>query len=137
MTISDTSHGRAVDTPTNPYEPPPIGPDEVRAGVARELHALADLGLPDAVALARAVEITEAKIRNSPVLVERQAHDGRCHACGESLDGTRPEIAVMQAKGAGRLWLHSGTCHAEHSRRRVAQVDDIMAMAGYGPDGVR
>ncbi len=119
--------------PPTPSDPLPIGPDEVRAGVARELQSLADLGLSEAAALVRAVEITTAKIRNSPVLVERQVHDGRCHVCGDALDDTRPVVAVMQAKG-GPLWLHHGACCLEHSRRRAALVDSIIAAAGYGAE---
>ncbi len=123
--------------PTTPYDPLPIGPDEVRAGVARELHALADLGLSDAAALTRAVEITAAKIRNSPVLVERQVHDGRCHACGDALDDSRPIVALMQAKGGRVLFVHHGGCCLEHSRRRAALVDRIMTAAGYGVETAR
>ncbi len=108
-----------------------ISPADVRAGVARELRALADLGLSDAAALACAVEITAGKVRNSPVLVERQAHDGRCHVCDGPLDDTQPVVAVMQAKG-GPLWLHHGACCLEHSRRRAALVAEIMRAAGYG-----
>lgn len=134
MAVSDTAPGAAESTPTNPYQPHPIGPDEVRAGIARELHSLADLGLPAPDALARAIAVTAAKIRNSPVLVERQAHPGRCHACDGPLDDARPVVAVMQAKGGGPLWLHHGACCLEHSRRRVALVDGIMASAGFGPD---
>ena len=130
MTISDTIHRAAGDTHTNPYQPHLIGPDEVRAGVARELHALADLGLSDAATLARAVAITAGKIRNSSVLVERQPADGRCHVCHDPLDDSRPEISVMQGKPGSPLHMHAG-CHAEHKRRRMAMVDRIMTAAGY------
>ncbi|WP_237482649.1 hypothetical protein [Lichenibacterium dinghuense] len=133
MTFSDTSHERAEKPPPTPSDPLPIGFGEVRAGITRELHALADLGLSDAAALARAVEITAAKIRNSPVLVERQAHDGQCHACGQSLDDARPVVAVMQAK-VGSLWVHGGECHDAHRRRRATLVDRIMRSAGYGAE---
>ena len=109
-----------------------ISPADVRAGMARELQSLADLGLSDEAALARAVEITAAKIRNSEVLAERQAHAGRCHACGDALDDTRPVVAVLQAKGGGHLWLHHGKCCLDHSRRRAALVSKIMVAAGYG-----
>ncbi len=112
MTISDTSHGSGETTPPNHYQPLPIGPDEVRAGVARELHALAEDGRHGPAALARAIAITAGKIRNSPVLVEHQAHPGQCHACGDALDDSQPVVAVMQAKGGGPLWLHHGGCCA-------------------------
>ena len=95
---------------------------------------MAVLGRSGSDALRDAVVIVAGKIRNSPVLIERQAHDGRCHTCGALLDETRPVVAVMQAKGGGHLWLHGGECHAEHGRRRVALVDDIMRAAGYGAD---
>lgn len=113
---------------------PAIVPADVRAGVARELRSLKAMGRSGAAALWDAIAITAAKIRNAPVLVEHQAHAGLCHACGEPLDGTRPEVAVMQAKGGGHLWLHSGECHEVHRRRRAALVDDIMRAAGYGPE---
>ena len=110
-----------------------VPPVTVRLGIAREVGALADLGLPASEALARAIAVTANKIRNSSVLVERQVHDGRCYACGGPLDGSRPEIAVVQAKGGAHLWMHAGECHAVHSRRRAALVDEIMVGAGYGP----
>ncbi len=112
-------------------DPLPISPVDVRAGVARELRALAEDGREGPDALRDAIAITAAKIRNSPVLVERQVHDGRCHACGDALDDTRPVVAVMQAKG-GPLWLHHGACCLEHSRRRAALVAEIMMAAGFG-----
>ena len=113
---------------------PAITPADVRAGVARELRALEALGRTGPDALRDAIEITAAKIRNAPALVEHQAHAGLCHACGEPLDGTRPEVAVMQAKGGGHLWLHGGECHEAYGLRRTALVDDIMRGAGYGPE---
>ena len=109
-----------------------ISPADVRAGVARELRALAADGRHGSEALRDAIAITAAKIRNAPALVERQAHPGRCHACGEPLDDAHPVVAVMQAKGGGSLWLHHGECCDEHSQRRAALVDRIMAAAGYG-----
>lgn len=109
-----------------------ISAADVRAGVEREMRALAEDGCTGPDALRDAVAITRSKIRNSPVLGERQFHDGRCHVCGSALDDARPVVAVMQAKG-GRLWLHS-ECHSEHSRRTAALVDSIMAAAGYGAD---
>lgn len=111
-----------------------ITPADVRAGVARELRALEILGRTGPAALRDAIEITAGKIRNAPALVEHQAHPGLCHACGQALDGSRPEVAIMQAKGGGHLWLHGGECHAEHGRRRTALVDSIMRAAGYGPE---
>jgi len=114
-------------------DPLPILPSDVRAGVERELRALAEDGCTGPDALRDAIVITRSKIRNSPVLGERQSHDGRCHVCGSALDDARPVVAVMQAKGGRRLWLHS-ECHAEHSRRTAALVDSIMAVAGYGAD---
>ena len=110
----------------------PIPAADVKAGIERELRALAGLGRSGSDALRDAVAIVAGKIRNAPALVERQAHDGRCHACSEPLDETRPVVAVMQAKGGGCLWVHGGECHAEHSRRRAALVNGIMAAAGYG-----
>ena len=98
----------------------PISPADVRAGVACELRALAVLGRTGPDALRDAVAITAAKVRNAPALNEQQAHNGRCHVCGEPLDGTRPEVAIPQAKGDGHLWVHAGECHSEHSRRRAA-----------------
>ena len=110
----------------------PISPADVRAGVARELRALAVLGRTGPDALRDAVAITAAKVRNAPALTERQAHDGRYHTCGEPLDGTWPEVAILQAKGGGHLSVHAGECHSEHSRRRAALVEEIMTAAGYG-----
>ena len=107
---------------------------DVRAGLARELRALEELGRTGPEAVRDAIEITAAKIRNAPVLAEHQAHAGLCHACGEPLDGGRPEVAVMQAKGGGHLWVHGGECHEAHSRRRAEMVDRIMRAAGYGAD---
>lgn len=112
----------------------PISEGDFRAGIERELRTLAGLGRSGPDALRDAIAIVAGKIRNSSVLVERQAHDGRCHACGGSLDETRPVVAVMQAKGGGCLWVHGGECHAEHSRRRAVLVDGIVAAAGYGAD---
>ena len=109
----------------------PIPPEKVRAGVERELRALADLGREDPDALRDAIAITAAKIRNSEALVERQVHDGRCHVCGHPLDDTLPVISVLTGRPGAHLHLHLG-CHAEHVRRRAALVDKIMAAAGYG-----
>ena len=111
---------------------PAITPADIRAGVARELRALETLGRSGPGALRDAVVITAAKIRNAPALVEHQAHAGLCHACGEPLDGTRPEVAVMQGKPGSPLHIHS-VCHADHKARRTALVDRIMTAAGYGP----
>lgn len=115
-----------------PADTSPIPPATVRAAVERELRALAEDGGTGPDALRDAVAITTAKIRNSPALAERQAHDGRCHICGEPLDGGRPEVAVLQPKGSGHLWLHGGACHTEHMRRRAVLVERIMVRAGYG-----
>lgn len=116
---------------------PAITSAHVRAGVARELRVLAEVGVTGPEAMRRSVEITAAKIRNSPVLVERQAHDGQCHACGQSLDDARPVVAVLQAKGGGHLWVHGDECHDAHRRRRATLVDRIMAAAGYGAETTR
>ena len=112
----------------------PILEADVRAGVAREMNALAADGRHGPDALRDAIAITAAKIRNAPAMVERQAHPGRCHACDEPLDEAHPVVAVMQAKGGGPLWLHHGACCEEHSRRRVALVDEVMRAAGFGAE---
>lgn len=121
----------------NPTAPPrsplPISEVEVRAGVARELRALADLDRTGPDALRDAIEITAAKIRNSAALAESQAMDGRCHVCRGPLDGTQPEVAVMQGHPGKPLHIHA-KCHAEHKARRTALVDEIMKAAGYGPN---
>lgn len=122
----------ATETSFSPADPLPISPADVRAGVARELRALGDLGRTGPDALRDAIEIVAAKIRNSAALVESQSMDGRCHVCREPLDGTRPEVAVMQGKPGSPLHIHS-VCHADHKARRTALVDRIMAAAGYGP----
>ena len=111
-----------------------ITPADVRAGVARELRALAGDGRRSSDALRDAIAITAAKIRNAPVLIERQAHPGLCHACGDALDDGRSVVAVLQAKGGGALFLHHAECCVEHSRRRAALVDRIMVAAGYGAE---
>ena len=114
-----------------PGDPLPISPTDVRAGVARELRALADLDRTGPDALRDAIEITAAKVRNSAALAESQAMDGRCHVCRETLDGTKPEVALMQGGASTRLHIHSA-CHAAHKARRTALVDRIMTAAGYG-----
>ena len=111
----------------------PISPADVRAGVERELRALADLGRSGPDTLRDAIEITRAKIRNSAALVERQPADGRCHVCRGSLDDSRPEVSVMQGKPGLPLHMHAD-CHAEHKRRRTEIVDRIMAAANLGAD---
>ena len=118
--------------PPPPGDPLPISEVEVRAGVARELRVLGDFGRTGPDALRDAIEIVAAKIRNSAALVESQSMDGRCHVCREPLDGTRPEVAVMQGKPGSPLHIHSA-CHGDHKARRTALVDRIMAAAGYGP----
>ena len=119
-----------MDQPISPPGAPlPIAPSDVRAGVERELRALAEGGRTGPDALRDAVEITVAKIRNASALVERQAHDGRCHVCQDPLDGTRPEVAVMQGHPGKPLHMHAG-CHADHKARRTALVDRIMEAAG-------
>ena len=111
----------------------PIQPAEVRAGVERELRALAALGRTGPDALRDAIAITRAKVRNSEALAERQANGGRCHVCDEALDDSLPVVAVLTGKRGTHVWLHSD-CHAEHSRRIAAKVEAIMAAAGYGAD---
>ncbi|RYC29642.1 hypothetical protein D3273_22790 [Lichenibacterium minor] len=111
----------------------PISPSDVCAGVARELRALAEDGREGPAALRDAVEITRAKIRNSEVLAERQAHGGRCHVCDGSLDDSAPVVAVMTGRRGAHLHLHAGCC-AAHSVRMTALVDRIMVAAGYGAD---
>ena len=111
----------------------PISPAAVRAGVERELQALAKLGRHGADALRDAIAITAAKIRNSEVLVERQANGSRCHACDESLNDGHPVVAVLTGKRGTHLYLHAD-CLGAYSARRAALVDRIMATAGYGPD---
>ena len=111
---------------------PAITAADVRAGVARELRALAEDGVIGPAALARAVAITAARIRNSLVLVEHQVSAGHCHACGGALDDAQPVVAVLQAKGGGHLWMHGGECHEAHGRRRLALVDEILREAGFG-----
>lgn len=107
-----------------------ITPADVRVGVAREIRALAGVGVTGPEAHRRALAIVAGKIRNSPALAERQAHAGRCHQCNEALDDTRAVVAVLG--GAGRLWLHGGECHDAFGRRRAALVERIMWAAGYG-----
>ena len=116
-----------------PGDPLPISEVEVRAGVARELRALAEDGREGPAALRDAVEITRAKIRNSEALAERQAHGGRCHVCDGPLDDSAPVVAVMTGKRGSHLHLHAGCCSA-HSARMAALVDRIMVAAGYGAD---
>jgi hypothetical protein len=109
----------------------PLSPTDVRAGVARELRALADLGRAGPDALRDAVEITAAKIRNSAALAESQWNGSRCHVCDDSLNDDRVVVAVMQGHPGKPLHMHAG-CHAEHKARRTAIVDGIMTAAGYG-----
>ncbi len=113
-----------------PSDPFPISPADVRAGIERELRALAVLGRAGPDAERDAIEITQAKIRNSPALIERQPANGRCHVCQELLDGSRPEIAILQPKPGEALHMHAD-CHNEHSRRRSDLVGRIMAAAGF------
>ncbi len=108
-----------------------ISPFDVRAGVARELRALADDGREGPAALRDAVEITQAKIRNSEALAERQTNGASCHVCDEPLDDSAPVIAVLSGKPGAHLFLHAG-CHDDYRARRTALVDRIMAAAGYG-----
>ncbi len=110
-----------------------ISPADVRAGVARDLRALAEDGRERPDALRDAVAITAGKIRNAPVLSERQVHAGQCHACGGPLDDTRPLVAVLNPGGPA-LHLHGGECHAAHSARKAALVGSIMTAAGYGAE---
>ncbi len=112
-------------------DPLPISPADVRAGVARELRALAEDGREGPDALRDAIAITAAKIRNAPALAERQVPAGHCHACGGPLDDSRPLVAVLNPGGPA-LHLHGGQCHAAHSARKAALVDSIMTAAGYG-----
>jgi hypothetical protein len=109
-----------------------VPPSAVHLGVEREVKALGEMGISGPDALARAVEVTAAKIRNAAVLVEHQAHDGLCHACGAPLDDSRPVVAVMQASPGRPLWMHNGTCHDQHRTRRAGLVDEIMKAAGHG-----
>lgn len=114
-----------------PGDPLPISPSDVRAGVARELRALAEGGREGADALRDAVEITRAKIRNSEALAERQANGAACHVCDQPLDDTLPVIAVLSWSRGAPLYLHAA-CHDAYRARRTALVDRIMASAGYG-----
>ncbi len=118
---------------SSPGDPLPISPADVRAGVARELRALAEDGRERPDALRDAVAITAGKIRNAPALSERQVHAGQCHACGGPLDDTRPLVAVLNPGGPA-LHLHGGECHAAHSARKAALVGSIMTAAGYGAE---
>ena len=111
----------------------PISPSDVRAGVARELRALADLGRTGPAALRDAIEITVAKIRNSAALAESQWNGSRCHVCNDSLNDDRAVVAVMQGHPGKPLHMHTG-CHAEHKARRTALVEEIMRAAGYETD---
>ena len=121
--------GRAVVLPGQPL---PISPADVRAGVARELRALAEVGREGPKALRDAIEITQGKIRNSPALAERQANGSACSVCSRPLDDSLPEIAVLTAKRGSVLLMHAG-CHGPYEVRRMTLVDQIMAEAGYGP----
>ncbi|MGI3903036.1 MAG: hypothetical protein ACRYGP_30230 [Janthinobacterium lividum] len=114
-----------------PGDPLPISPSDVRAGVARELRALAEDGREGPGALRDAIAITAAKIRNSEALAERQAHGGRCHICDEPLDDSAPVVAVLSWSRGGALHLHAA-CHDAYRARRTALIDRIMACAGYG-----
>ena len=116
-----------------PGDPLPISEVEVRAGVARELRALAEDGREGPGALRDAVEITRAKIRNSEALVEHQAHGGRCHVCDEPLDDSASVVAVLSGKRGAPLFMHAACCPA-YTARRVELVNRIMAAAGYGSD---
>ena len=117
-----------------PGDPLPISPSDVRAGVGRELRALAEDGREGPGALRDAVEITRAKIRNSEALAERQVHGGRCHVCDGPLDDSAPVVAVLSGKRGSHLHLHAGCCPA-YTARRIALVDQIMRSAGYGEGG--
>ncbi len=114
-----------------PGDPLPISADDVRAGVARELRALAEDGREGPGALRDAIAITAAKIRNAEALAERQAHGGRCHVCNEPLDDALPVVAVLSGKPGRVLHMHAGCCPS-YTARRIALVDRIMAAAGYG-----
>ena len=120
---------------SNPDGALPISSVEVHAGIERELRVLAVLGRTGSGAKRDAVEITRAKIRNSPALIERQPANGRCHVCQEALDDSRPEIAILQPKPGDALHMHAH-CHAEHMRRRSDMVDRIMAAAGFVSEAV-
>ena len=124
---SDLNH--LAPSPETPF---PISPADVRAGVARELRALAEVGREGPEALRDAIEITQGKIRNSPALAERQANGSACCVCNAPLDDSLPEIAVLTAKRGLVLWMHAG-CHGAYEVRRMTLVDQIMAEAGYGP----
>ena len=127
----DLNH--AAPQPEAAASPPgdslPISPSDVRAGVERELRALAEDGREGPTALRDAIAITAAKIRNSEALAERQAHGGRCHLCDGPLDDSAPVVAVMTGRRGAHLHLHARCCPA-YTARRIALVDQIMAAAG-------
>lgn len=108
----------------------PISPDVVRAGVERELRALAALGREGDPALRDAVAITAAKIANSEALAERQANGAACHQCDGPLDDNAPVVAVMTGRPKAHLFLHAA-CYGAYRARRRALVRAIMAEAGY------
>ncbi|RYC31392.1 hypothetical protein D3273_13465 [Lichenibacterium minor] len=116
-----------------PGDPLPISPADVRAGVERELRALAEDGREGPAALRDAVEITRAKVRNSEALAERQAHGGRCHVCDGPLDDSAPVVAVLSGRRGAPLFMHAACCPA-YTTRRTVLVDKIIVAAGYGAE---
>lgn len=108
----------------------PIGSDDVRAGVARELRSLAEDGREGPDALRDAIEITRAKIRNSEALAEHQANGAACHVCDGPLDDSLPVVAVLSGKPGRALHMHAECC-GTYTTRRIALVGRIMAAAGY------
>ena len=111
--------------------PAPFSPDDVRAGVDREVRGLMAYGRTGPDVLRDALEIVRAKIRNAAGLVERQVMSNRCHACGEGLDKDRLCVSVLQTRPGHPLHMHAGACHDAYRCRRAELVEGIMASAGY------
>ncbi len=114
---------------------PLIPPAKVRAGVERELRALAARGCTGPEAHRDAAAITRALVRNSPALYVPQADPYRCHVCGDRETPDRPLVPVINAEtmtGPDRHhWLHRA-CHDEHIRCQLEAVEAVMAAAGFG-----
>ncbi len=114
-----------------PGDPLPISPSDVRAGVARELRALAEDGRegPDALAGRHRDHGREDPEQRSP---------GGAPGAWRTVPRLRraprrqpPVIAVLSGKPGAPASLHAA-CHDVYRARRTALVDRIMTAAGYG-----
>lgn len=105
--------------------------DDLQAAFEERVAVLVyDGGWPRAEAERAALAIVRARLMDDPGLVPAAPGGWACIVCGGPDHPRHALVPVLSSTQGAHLWLHRGTCHAEHLRRLGEAAGSVLRAAG-------